>query len=242
MPSIYQLMSNTRRRLRTPRAQRPSDAEVLQQVCSHTQNLANHLQNTGNAWDFHDTVIGVVPSVDTYQIGVNNFGKPLAVLTSDSNPAHFQRIIPFYCPQNLVFDWGLPQNWGAYTVSYDGSNHTAQRCAFFWRSGVPYIQFQPIPLLSCQYLVRYSVGAWVDAASLSQEPSLPQYHDLIECRAARSLLPFTEWDDDESRNQNRRKELALTLTADGGMFARQFEAGALTQTGPVLTNRWYPPE
>src|SRR5580765_4757298 len=144
--SLYEMMGNVRVRLDNPRAEHPGDFALLQQVSTHTRTVLRHKQNSGNPWNFGDCVINVIGQQQLYEINVPEFGTPLAVRTSDpNNPNHIVRLIDFYLPQNLYYEWGLPQNWGAWWISPDGSQNTAARCDFTWRNGKPFIEFLPIP-------------------------------------------------------------------------------------------------
>lgn len=243
MPSVYDLMDGTRARLGRVRSQHPSEDDVLREVSSHLRNFLNLLNNTGLTWDYRTLTLTVDPEIDTYQIPDQSFGKAYAVLTrDDANPNHIVRKVAFFEPPNLNFDWGWPNNVGMYLWNYyDGSLHTAVRCAFFWRDSLPYIQFKPIPQLSCDYDISFSVGDWTRTMSLDSEPVLGQHHDLIQVRAARSLLSLSEWYDSEDMNDRKRKNLAMSLTADEQLYERQFLATALTKNaGSGITQRWAP--
>ncbi len=239
------MMGNTRLRLGEPRASRPSDALLLQQVCSHTRTLLRHKQNSGNVWSYGDIPIEVSPQESTYLINVPDFGTPLAVMTSNpSNPNHIVRIVPFSSPQNLYYNWGLPNNYGVFFFDYDGSNCSAERCSFSWQNNQAYIEFLPLPQLPAIYTVRYLQNANnVDGMALSQEPVEDADCDLIEIRSAKSLLSNSEWmaaDSAEGRayNSDKRKELLVTLRDDEMLAQRQFDAAQLITTGPRIHNRF----
>jgi hypothetical protein len=239
------MMSNVRLRLGDPRASRPGDALLLQQICSHTRNLLRQKQNSGNVWNFSDALIDITPQEDTYLINKADFGTPLAVLTRDvSNPSHIVRLIEICEPQNLYFDWGQPNNVGAYYISPDGSNCSAVRCAFFWKNSQAYVQFNPIPQLApAQYQIRYLMNAnGVQDMALTQEPVEDADADLIEIRASKSLLSNTEWmapDSIEGQryNSDKRKELLVTLRDDESLAKQQFDAAQLITTGPRIHQR-----
>src|SRR5215831_12317689 len=190
--SIQDMTTNVRLRLGDPRAQAPNDQAVLNQVCSQVRNLKRFKRVTGNAWDFNDTTIQVVANVDTYAITPSDFGQALAVTTFDpNNPAWIPRLIKIYEPQNLVLDIPAYTNKNAswYYLPWDGSNCTAQRCAFYWRDNQAYIQFWPLPQLPCQYQIRYLQSAvGVNSMPLTQAPLIDDEADLAEIRAAVSLL------------------------------------------------------
>ena len=244
MASLYDRITSLRDRLRHPRANRPGDGDCLRSLCDHVKLLRAKKKNTGLPWDFADKKINVVSGKAKYQINDERFGSLLAVLTvDDSDPSHFQRLIPFFSPQNLAFNWGLPNDIGTYTTNWDGSNHSAQRVALYWSSGTPYLEFQPTPKASCTYLVRFVVGNSVDAMSLSDPLSLGEIgNTLCEIRAAISLLAFADYVDDRSENTERRKELGTTLNWEEQMFDKQFTDDALIHTGSTIGQLWSPEE
>lgn len=231
-----------RDRLRHPRANRPGDGDCLRALCDHVKLLRAKRRNTGNPWDLADKRINVQAGKAKYQIGDTRFGTPLAILTlDDANPNHHQRMVPFYCPQNLAFQWGLPNNIANYVLNWDGSTHTAERAAVYWQTGVPYLEFQPMPAMSAVYLCRFVVGNSVDAMSLSDPLSLGEVGDsFAEVRAALSLLPFTDWVDDEKQNESKREGLSKTLIWEQQLFDEQFMAEALVHTGSNVGEMWMP--
>lgn len=244
MPTIEDMMANVVLRLGDPRTNRPGLAQVLNQVCTQTRTVLRHYRNTSNPFNFNDLTVTVVPNQATYQINAADFGTPLAVLSYDpTNPSWIARLIPFYQPQNMPYDWGLPQSAAYGFTPYDGSNCTAMRCAFYWRDGNAYIEFQPTPALTANYRVRHlQNAAGVGTDALTSSPLQPEDCDLVEVRAALALLAITEWNapDKEGRayNAERRRDLAQTLAAEEAELRRQFEAAALVTTGPRMHNRW----
>ncbi len=155
-------------------------------------------------------------------------------------------MIPFFGPQNLPYDWGYPQNQASAFLPYDGTNCTAQRCAFYWRNNQAYIEFQPLPLLAADYQIKYlqNAAGTYDAA-LTSSPAWSEDCDLIEVRSAIALLPITEWNDPSSKdgrtaNAERRRDLATSLSAEERELTRQFEAAALNFSGPRIHDRWNP--
>lgn len=247
MPTFDEMVENTRLRLGDPRAQRPNAMQILNEVCTHARTLLRHRRATGNPWNFNDLTVQVVPNQDTYQITQADFGQPVAVLSyAPQLPTWIPRLIPFFLPQNMPYDWSLPQNAGAWFWPADGSNCTAMRCAFYWRDNNAYIEFLPVPTLACQYRVRYlqNTAGTVDSMALTQAPTFSEDSDLIEVRSALSLLPVTEWwagDDKEGRviNTEKRRDLVISLSAVERELTRQFEAAALQVSGPRLNLRWY---
>lgn len=248
MPDLDQMCTNVGLRLGDPRANRPSMFAILNQVCTQTRTVLRHRHNTGNVWNYNDSVIQVVPNQATYQITATDFGTPLAVITYAPNLVTWiPRLIPFFQPQNMPLDWGLPTNLaGNFFIPADGSQCTAQRVAFYWRDNQPYIEFQPLPLLTASYQVKFlenNLGTYSDA--LTSSPAWSEDSDLIEVRSSLALLPLTEWNSPDSKdgrayNAERRKDLSLSLSAEERELTRQFEAASLNFSGPALTRRWNP--
>jgi hypothetical protein len=245
--NINQIIDNVLVRLGDPRSQTPSELQVLHQVCTQIRILLRAKQNVGNQWNFAETFIDITPNEDTYQITEANFGTPLVVTTVPTNPNQVARIIPFYCPQNLDFSWGYPKNAGLFAASVwlDGSNCTAQRCAFFWQGSNAFIRLNPIPMLSpASYKIGYLFNAnGVSTDALTTSPLQDQDVDLTEVRAAHSLLGLTEWsanDTAEGRaiNSEKRKDLFVTLANDERLLKEQFDAANRITTGPVITTRF----
>lgn len=244
--SIYDMCSNARTRLGDPRSQTPSDSQLLQQACSHIRTLKRAKRNVSNPWEFGDTFVDITPGEGTYQITDASFGTPLCVMTVPENDNQVVRLVPFYCPQNLNYSWGLPVNAGSWgTWSWDGSNCNAARCSIYWKNNQAYIEFLPIPQLSpAQYQIRFLQSAnLVGIASLNAEPLPDEDCDVVECRMAKSLLGLTEWEssstkDGRAMNAEKRKDLFVTIASDEKLAYEQFLLSNRITTGPVLHNRW----
>lgn len=248
MPTVDEMCSNVWLRLGDPRAQRPGYYQVLNQVLTQTRTVLRLKHNTGNVWNYNDLTLTVVPNQSVYQITAADFGTPLAVVTyAPSLPTWVPRLIPFYSPQNMPFDWNWPSQIAANAfIPADGSQCTAQRVAFYWKANQPYIEFAPLPLLTASYQVKYlqsSASTYSDA--LTSSPEWSEDADCIEVRAALALLPLTEWmaadsKDGRAYNAERRRDLAVSLSAEERELTRQMEAAALNFSGPALTRRWNP--
>lgn len=247
MATIDEMCESVRLRLGDPRAQSPNDQAVLNAVCSQVRNSLRFRRLTGNPWNFNDLIVQVQPDNDTYPISASDFGQPLAVITYDpTNPVWIPRLVKIYEPQNLVLN--IPPIPNAYAanayIPWDGSWTTAQRVAFYWRDNIPYIQFWPMPLRSAGYKVRYLQSAnGVATASLATSPLPSEDDDLVELRAAVSLLPLAEWYDPSTKdgrtsNAEKRKDLAITLANDERVARELFEASMRITTGPRIYERW----
>lgn len=247
--TIDDLCSNVRLRLGDCRSQSPNAQAVLNAVCTQIRNSLRFRRITGNPWNFNDLIVQVQANSDTYAISATDFGQPLAVITHDpTNPVWIPRLVKIYEPQNLVLNIpALPQNQAAWAyLPYDNSNCTAQRIAFYWRDNVPYIQLWPMPLQSAGYKVRYLQNAnGVATASLASSPLPSEDDDLVELRAATSLLPLAEWYDPSSKdgrasNAEKRRDLATTLANDERTARELFEASMRQPSGPRIYERWNP--
>lgn len=245
MPSTYDICSNVRTRLGSPRAQTPNDAQLLNQVCTEIRTIKRHQRNTSNVWNFNDCVLDVIPSEGTYQIAASDFGTPLAVLTwAPQLPTWIARLIPIYQPQDMAYSYSLPQNAAMYYTPFDGSQCTAMRCCFYWRNNIAFIEFLPVPQQVASYKIRYLQSAnGVNQMSLNESPVTNEDADLVEVRTALAMLAITEWEssltaEGRSMNAEKRKDLFVTLTATERELRRQFEAAQLMTQGDRLTQRW----
>lgn len=249
MPDIYQLCSNVRLRLGDPRAQRPNDMQLLNQVSTEIRTLKRHQRNTSNVWNFNDTVVTVTPTIATYLINEADFGTPLAVVTyAPQLTTWIPRLIPIYQPQNMAYAYGQPPNLAGYwnLWGYDGSNCTAERCSFYWRDNQAHMEFLPTPQHQAQYQIRFIQSAnQVNNLALTASPITNEDADIAEVRAALNLLAITEWmapdtKDNRAYNAERRKDLFMTLTTTERELRRQFEAAQLQVEGDRLTSRYNP--
>jgi len=120
----------------------------LNAISSELRTVKRHESNTSNVWNFNDTIVSVAPNQTTYLINVVDFGVPLAVLTwAPQLTTWLPRLIQIYQPQNLYYGYNQPPQLAGYWnwLGYDGSNCTAERCAFYWKDGQCYIEFVPTP-------------------------------------------------------------------------------------------------
>ena len=245
MPDIGQMIDNVRLRLGDPRANRPGDFQLLNAICTELRTVKRHRRNTSNVWDFNDLIVNVVANQAVYAINAADFGTPLAVLSwAPQLPTWVARLIPITQPQNMPYNYSLPQNAAAWYYPADGSQCAALRCSFYWRNNVPYIEFLPSPYLPCQYKVRYlQSGNAVNDMALTESPVTNEDADIVEVRAALALLATSEWMTPETRdgrdyNSERRKDLLVTLTTTERELRRQFEAAQLLVEGNRLSLRW----
>lgn len=233
-------------RLGSPRAQTPSEDQLLRAVCTNIRVLLQAKRNVANPWNFDETFVEITPGEDTYQITEANFGTPLVVTTVPENDAQTIRIVPFYCPQNLNYSWGYPVNAGAWTYpAYWSGNANALRCAFFWQGANAFIRFNPMPQLSpASYKIGYLCNSsGVQTTALTASPLVDEDVDLVEVRSAQSLLAGVQWESSATKegrliNTERRKDYFVTLAADERLLKEQFDIRNRLTTGPVIAQRW----
>jgi len=248
MPTIDGMTDNVLIGLGDPRSQNPSILAVLNEVMRQTRTIKRHKHNTGNTWDYNEVIVETTPGEAVYQIVQSDFGTPLATVSwAPELLTWIPRLIPFFTPQNMPLDWGMPPNLASYAyLPPDGSYCTAQRCAFYWRNNQPYIELQPIPQYVASYQIKYlqnSGATYTDA--LTTSPAWIEDADLIECRSKLALLPLTQWSSPDTKegrsiNAERRQDLAVSLSAVERELTRQFEAAALNYSGPAMSRRWNP--
>lgn len=227
MADLSSMMERVRAvHLGEPRAQKPSTYQVLSKLAIQIQRYINRLSLSERSWAVAEAALTVATGVEDYPIAAVDFGRPIQVRTVwPANPSHIERDIDFFELGDINFDWPYPKNLGALLFAPDGSPHTAQRMAFFRKSGVDqaYIRVQPIPQLTATYQILYQIGNYADSAALVTIPVLLQHHALIEVRTALSLLPIAEWTGDIKADSAMREQLAMQLKNDEVELARDFE-------------------
>lgn len=237
-------MDNVRLRLDDPRAQKPGELQLLHQVSSQTRTVLRAKRNSGNPWNYAETTIETSPDESLYQISATNFGTPLAVITvNDYADTNFQaRRIPFYVGADFsTMEYALPANAGQYFGGVGNDfNHVALRANITWRSNVPYIELLPVGGVQATYAIKYleNANGTYDAA-LTTSPVPAEDADLVECRAAKALLPLTEWEgNNDEKNRAKRRELYVSISDDERLAWEQFNASNLVTTGPTVKPRW----
>jgi hypothetical protein len=183
------------------------------------------MSNSNKAWSVEEVEMPVAVDQQDSVVPVDSrVGKILSVVTYDpSNPQHEERSIDFFEVQNLNFQWNLPNDVALAWANWDGSPHTADRMAFYYKSDGDnaglYARIKPIPKKPAIYKVMYAIGDWASGATLESSPVLANHHHLIEVRAARTVLPDTSWFDDEAKDIAKRAEVRQALNDDEMIFA-----------------------
>lgn len=227
MASLTEMMERVRAvHLGEPRAQHPSTYQVLTKLSIQIQRYVNRLSLSERSWAVAEVSLTVAANQEDYPISAADFGRPIQVRTVwSSNPSHIEQDIMFFELGDINFNWPYPKNLGALIYNADGSPHTAQRMAFFRKSGVDqiYVRVQPIPQRTATYQILYQIGNYADGAALATVPVLSQHHALIEVRTALSLLPITDWTGDVKADVVMREQLAIQLKSDEIELGRDFE-------------------
>lgn len=223
-------LSNIRVRLRNPRAQRPSDRDLLVPFSTHVQNLLTEANLRGRYWAVDETTITVNPNVSEYLIGVEGFGKPIEVRASyPANPGYPSHDVDFYTLGDINFQVDAPF-WAGWFPESFGPYSANQRAAFFRRNGNLYMRTGALPSTGAIYTILYQAGTFNQTTDLDEELLFPEFYSLAELRTAISALPSAEWVDDPRENREIRKELALTLPEDARTTYNLFKSYVATQT------------
>ena len=218
---------NVRVRLGHPRAQQPSSHDILLNLSTQIQRYINKLALSGRTWAVDEVPLVVSAGVEDYPISATNFGRPIQVRTVyAANPGYIERDIEFDELADMNFNWPYPKNLASMVYNIDGSPNTAQRMAFYRRSGLDqaYVRVTPVPAATATYQILYQVGSFADSAALATVPVLPEHHALLEIRTAISLLPASSWSDDDRADSAKRQEFALSLRNDEAALATDFES------------------
>lgn len=236
------LLSNIRIRCRNPRAQQPSDRTLLVLLSSHVQNLLIEANLRGRYWAVDETEVVVNPNVAEYIINVEGFGKPLEVRAVYApGSSHIDHDVDFFELGDL--NYLQDGYWGSGVDPLNGQPYGDQRVAFYRRNGNIYLRIaQGGPPAGTRYKIIYQVGKFSETTPLDEEVFLPEFSGLVEIRAAISALPHCDWEDNESTNERRRKELAMSLAEDGRIAYPLFKSwvGSMTAASQP-TSRYLDP-
>lgn len=247
MATLLEQCSNVRRSLGDALPMNPSLSQTWQAVIRQGQSFYNQLNNTSAAWATGEIQLTVQANVSDYQINAPNWGKCMLVSTVDAgNPGHWERWVPFYEPQNLLLAYDGPRDGANWFQGWiDGSQHTALGIAFLRQGNAIIARIRPVPQASATYNILYSIGNWAANAALGSIPVLPEHHQLIEIKAALSLLPLTEWwsvdpmaDNAEQvfeATRRRREQFERALIRDAAQFQFDFDNYKRSQVSAKVT-------
>lgn len=222
-------LSNIRIRLRDPRAQQPSDRNLLVLFSTHVQNLLTEANLRGRYWSVDETQIIVNPNVTEYPIGIEGFGKPIEVrATYPANPGYRTHDVEFTELGDLNFEAAEPF-WTNFFTGYNAPGVYNNRVAFYRKNGNVQLRIPP-GSTNATYTIIFQVGTYGQTAPLDDELLFPEFYALAELRTAISALPHAEWTEDKAENREMRKELALTLAEDLRTTYALFRSYVASQT------------
>jgi len=199
-----------------PISQKPSAHAILNAMLMEEQTLVLQLTNSQVPWNLVSSTITTVSGTHTYEIS-----QPVSAYQS-SGKAHFvvrstnNTDLP-YLP--VPFDDFSEQNYGNMPPSGQvNSALSVPELISFYRTGQQNqtIQavIQPVPQEVLTYTVWFFTGS-VDRQRSLMEGTGPiiELADYLDWKAALQLLAVSEWSDDEVKNDNKRKGLAMTFAS-----------------------------
>jgi hypothetical protein len=196
--------------LDNPLPNAPSFHTIFRQCISEEQDIVNQLNNTGIAWGVKEYQLNYTPSIDTYQINVEDWGKVMLVVKETGNPYVPYVPVPFTDLAEQRYGTILSAFYGVYGTLFPASE-TIERMAFY-REGTTDAQYMvkinPRPNMSWTYLITYMPGYMGTDDPLETATQMPEHVDLLRLRAAMALLGYSKWSDDEAFNRQKRLELA----------------------------------
>lgn len=195
--------------LDTPFPNSPNFHRIFQQLMTEEMRMMNALNNSGQPWAVNTYQLNYTPGLDTYEINVSDFGRPILVVRETTN--QFVPYIPVPFDQITELQYGTIWNnfwnsWAAPLVLPETLEHIA-----FYRSGQNNQQYlckiQPQPMTSAVYIISYIPGAIGQEDPLQTSPALAEYQELLRLRVADALLPYTQWSTDRTKDIERKAEL-----------------------------------
>lgn len=232
MSQINDSISRVRSLLLGPKDQRPNLDVLFTNLTYEFQNFVNELSNSGKIWSYNTVPINVNPGTTDY-IVPGASGKVLFViaypLETNNNPvslefadlADVSADYWLYSPLDFAISRDFNEAW---SVPFPF------QIAFFRKGADLWFRLPPFAYTLTRIDVVFSTGDWIANLSTGDEAVLSQHHQLVEVRSSMNLLPAAEWWDDDTKNENRRKELALSLSNQEQRYARQFVVAKRTPT------------
>jgi hypothetical protein len=214
-----------RRRLDHPLPQKPSPRLVLDHGFAAYRHLTTRANNTGNAWAMDEIVLNTTADTRRYDLTTiaPRFSKALLVSTVPAaNSGEPELTLDFTQIEQIPRDWAWLQDSGFEFSLWDGLVAQKARLIAFYRqiaAGATgfknWLEIRPTPAADEQYRIVYQVGDWqrlADATNLSTFifpfPELDYYFIAV---AAYTLLPHTEWSQDEERDAKKRNMIEAVL-------------------------------
>ncbi len=169
----------------------------------------NALNNSGEAWAVNTVQLNYSPGLDSYQINVTDFGKPILVVRETTNPYVPFLPVPFDTITDLQYGtiWNQFWNsWGAPLALRETIEHIA-----FYRSSANNQQtlckIQPQPIESATYIISYIPSSIGYDDPLETQPAMAEYQELLRLRTSLALLPYVQWSEDRAKDAPRKAEL-----------------------------------
>jgi hypothetical protein len=208
----------------SPKAQKPTVDQRFTQLKFEFQNLVNELNNTNLPWLTQTVTVNITPGTEDYTVP-GNIGTVLFAYanTLDDSLGPFGLEFADFAGVSSDFYLFSPLDHGIFRdfneVFSIGS--PAQLALFRDTSGALKFRIPPFTDTAIQSIsLVSSKGDWLDGLTLEDSSPLPGHHMLAIVRAARNLLPGTEWVGDRDHNLEQRKQLAISLTDQEQRYAQ----------------------
>jgi hypothetical protein len=230
MSSINKNIDAVRRLLGKPKENAPNVDAVLGSVLDEFQTLYNELSNSQVAWTTREFTVDLNGGTD-YPVSPSNVGKILFATLSEG-AGYYPASVEFTDLADASQDW-----WTYYPNAVDRPedagfwNGYGSKIAFYRKNGSLYARARGYGQLT----VTAATGDFTNGANLSTAAVLPEYHNLVNVRAAISLLPSAEWKDEAEYNENMFRKLMATLPAQEQRIDRQFQVAKRSLVADDLT-------
>lgn len=197
-------------------AQKPSPHQILNQMLVVEQVLNLRLLLTEKPWTLISSVITTVAGQSTYEIvqpvsGHQNSGKVHFIVRSTGNNDLPSLPVPFddFCSLNYgkmppagEVNAGLivPEKVSFYRTDMQDQKINAV--------------IEPVPQEVLTYTVWFFAGALDRSdALMTSTAAIIELADYLDLKTAFTLLPYSEWRDDDVFNDTKRKSLGQALAA-----------------------------
>lgn len=220
--------------LDNPYPESPNFHQLFRIAIAEEQDIRNQTNNTGLPWIVNTTTVNYICGRDTYDLNVNDFGKPLFVLRATNNCNVKWLPVPFDDVTNMQYGKLLGAYYAGCGMAFPYLYETTLERMAFLREGdqasQPKVKIQPMPSQSAEYLIYYSPGWHGDDDALVSEVNLPEHVELLRLRQAMASLVYCKWSEDEAENRTKRKELAESFAYQLQRRERVFNEYIATMT------------
>jgi hypothetical protein len=236
--TINQSISRVRSLLLNPKEQHPTLDQLFTQLTFEFQNFVNELSSSNLPWNYNEVTINVSSGITDYLIPPQVGKILMAIANPDNNYGPVSLEFADLADVSADFYLFSPLDYG---FSPDFNEAISwpfpAQIAFYRKDGQPYFRLAPFtPSINSIKLI-YATGDWLESLSAESAAVLPEYHSLVEVRAAQNLLPGAEWSDDPNADQLRRSNLARSLENQQQRYAQQFMYAKRSFTGDQVTFR-----